>query len=486
MKRIVATMILIVLLVAFALPVYANSAPTDWAGIDSVGAVVLDKDCPIEVTKEVLTFDIAELPESYYDSAEDFLAYSANLTAEYTFYNPTDSEITATLVFPLGATPDYASIYDEKTDSYDVKYDLDKYDVTVDGAIVEKNIRYTLEDYEFDVDKSIAKLRDSYTSHGFYSPDMTVTRYTYVIEDFNDRKYSNATVAFDWDGGNGETRLFFPGYHGYYIQNNGNVRYSAWANNSKLITVYAIGQPFKAMPEWKFYENGSASNKDIIKSGSGGVRLLSTDIMTFEVFALNGWSEDSGVSRVDWYNAVVDSFDNSGELEYNFIDQYFEDFDYMEELMYWYEYKITIPPRSSAINTVSAPIYPAIDLSYNPGLYNYKYLLSPASKWADFKEIEININTPFYIIESNIGEFIKSESGYTYRQNGLPSGDLEFSLCENESPERSGGYFKSIIYVIVGIGAILVGGIIAVVGIAFLVGLIACIVILATRKKKQN
>ena len=483
MKRIGAIMILIVLLVAFTLPAYANSAPTDWAGIDSVGAVVLDKDCPIEVTKEVLTFDIAELPESYYDSAEDFLAYSANLTAEYTFYNPTDSEITATLVFPLGATPDYALIYDEKTDSYDVKHDLDKYDVTVDGAIVEKNIRYTLEDYEFDVDKSIAKLRDSYTSHSFYSPDMTVTRYTYVIEDFNDRKYSNATVAFDWDGGNGETRLFFPGYHGYYIQNNGNVRYSAWANNSKLITVYAIGQPFKAMPEWKFYENGSASNKDIIKSGS--LRLISTDIMTFEVFALNGWSEDSGVSRVDWYNAVVDSFDNSGGLEYNFIDQYFEDFDYMEELMYWYEYEITIPPRSSVINTVSAPIYPAIDLSYNPGLYNYKYLLSPASKWADFKEIEININTPFYIIESNIGEFIKSESGYTYRQNGLPSGDLEFSLCESEYPEKEWNIFFPLFMLI--FGAVSLSGIVIIFLVAaFIIGIVCAVILIVYRNKKKK
>ena len=66
----------------------ANSAQWHWTGVSSTGAVVVDEDCPIEVTKEILTFDICEFPSNYYNSAEDYLAYTPSVTAQYTFYNP--------------------------------------------------------------------------------------------------------------------------------------------------------------------------------------------------------------------------------------------------------------------------------------------------------------------------------------------------------------------------------------------------------------
>ena len=61
MKRTFTT-ILVVLLLATTLvvPAYANSAQTHWRGVDSTGAVIMGENCPIEVTKEVLTFDISE------------------------------------------------------------------------------------------------------------------------------------------------------------------------------------------------------------------------------------------------------------------------------------------------------------------------------------------------------------------------------------------------------------------------------------------
>ena len=59
-QRITAFLIIMFLLCdIFKLSVFANSAQRFWYGTDAMGMVSKDKDCPIEVEKEQLTFDIA-------------------------------------------------------------------------------------------------------------------------------------------------------------------------------------------------------------------------------------------------------------------------------------------------------------------------------------------------------------------------------------------------------------------------------------------
>ena len=82
-------------------------------------------------------------------------------------------------------------------------------------------------------------------------------------------------------------------------------------------------------------------------------------------------------------------------------------------------------------------MYPSIDLSYKPGVYSYTYLLSPASTWAKFGRLNIDINTPFYMTESDKRSFVKTNSGYSYTSDGLPEGELNFSLSESAHPEST-------------------------------------------------
>ena len=101
----------IVFLLMFSLlvvPASANSAQTQWQGVDSAGAIVRDGGSPIIVEKELLTFDIQEFPDNYYSDLDSYLAYSGKVTAEYTFFNPADYTVTATLLFPFGCEPTYA------------------------------------------------------------------------------------------------------------------------------------------------------------------------------------------------------------------------------------------------------------------------------------------------------------------------------------------------------------------------------------------
>ena len=68
------------------IPVSANSAVRKWSA-PGVHGLYLVSDNPIDVKSENLTFDLG--PSSY-------------VTAEYTFYNSSDSNIEAELLFPIG------------------------------------------------------------------------------------------------------------------------------------------------------------------------------------------------------------------------------------------------------------------------------------------------------------------------------------------------------------------------------------------------
>ena len=128
-KRKVITVIFTVLLLSavFVQSTHANSAQRHWSGTDSSGALVKDKSCPLAVDKELLTFDVQELPKNFYSGTEDFLAYTGRVTAEYTFCNPADYAVTATLVFSFGNLPLYGEyLYDSPTDKYTAASDTEK------------------------------------------------------------------------------------------------------------------------------------------------------------------------------------------------------------------------------------------------------------------------------------------------------------------------------------------------------------------------
>ena len=203
--------------------------------------------------------------------------------------------------------------------------------------------------------------------------------------------------------------------------------------------------------------------------------------MTLEELALRNWNEETGVSKVDWYNAVIAAFNegSKGNPKYNYIYPDSNGLNmsadrFVNSLMRWYQYEITIEPKSSITNTVTAPIYPEINGRYDPSIYTYTYLLSPASTWASFGELEIVINTPFFITENSLEGFTKTDTGYTLKRNGLPEGELEFVLCSSENPIRPiSPYFD--------MGWIIIGAIVAVIVIGG--GIVAFMVV---RKKKKQ
>ena len=252
MKRLTAILLVLLLLFGGARPVSAFT-PTisSYEGLRQAGVIPVDSECPLEVEHMLLTFDLQDFANPTTSSEEELASYTGKVTTEYTFYNPTDTVITAELMFYVGY-PDIPSKLLEK--------DMDKYNILVDGQAVEKTL---------------------------------------------------CSLA----------------------------------------------------------------------------------------------SNPSGVKPSRCYDTSR-----------------------------WYVYEITLQPGQQLKNTLVAPIYPSIEINYEPQKYDYYYHPSPVT-WKSFGGLDVVINTPFHLL-SHTGEYEKTETGYKASFNEVPPSYAHFQLCASENPEE--------------------------------------------------
>jgi len=411
------------LLLLTPMTAFANSAQTYFRGIAPSGAVVTGEQSPIIVEKELLTFDLQEFPLNYYAEEAEYLAYSGKVTAEYTFHNPADYDVTAKLAFPFGQTPDYAYGF--------FGLDGEKYEILVDGEPIERNIRHTLfyRGEEFELEKDLPNLINGYMEDEFWNFDLPVTKYSWEISGIDEETYQAARLGFRWSGDATERKLMLMEQAG---GNNSDdkIAVTRWVENGDIIEVYVFGKPLEGELEW-FSENGAEDSVFEYE-----LTFLGEETGTYEDYVFAEWEDTSTVLRHDWYNATTRSLKNC-EWDHGILGS----FEYMgkmhsENFLRWYEYEISIPAGGTITNTVTAPIYPDLNTRYEPPIHMYTYLLSPATTWTDFGTLDIVVNTPYYMTESG-GDFSfeKTETGYRASLDGLPEGELEFTLSESAKPK---------------------------------------------------
>lgn len=426
-KKILSLICTFVMFFSFDVPVQANSAAQIWEGRNSSGVIVKEADIPIIVENELLTFDLPTLPYASYRNAESFLAYDSKVTAKYTFCNPTDMTITATLLFPFGDYPSYGAA--------GIQAELEKYGVYINDGKIDANIRHTA-NYrydKFDTDAHIASLSDEFLEDDFYNPDLTITKYSYEIvgQQINSAYFN---INIDTVGSERRIVLYNSNLGGYISESGGfamNSRYNK--NEKKNVCFYVFGKPLDTMPDVSWYvTNGLQPDTKI----DGEFSYLGSETTTLRDFIFSEYEKKDGiyeVSEVDWYNACITNLKLREESRgtTRVIRSFF-----FTSLMRWFEYKVTFKPGEKIENTVVAPMYPMIDAESNPYEYRYTYLLSPASCWADFGKLDIIINTPYEMSESSLQGFEKTERGYRLVRDGLPTNtkgysDLYFTLLND-------------------------------------------------------
>lgn len=400
----------------------ANSAPARWGGSTASGVTSSTKNCPIEVTSEKLTFNINDFPKGYYENKEDFEKYSSNVVAEYNFYNPTDYKINATLLFPFGNKPEYMvnTFADEYyTDAY-------KRSIFVNNELVENRMRVLHIPYDEDFNSNtVYELENDYTEVNFYTPTKEVTKYRFRFSSNADS--FKASFEINEYLNRYKTRAF-----GDFCTSNNVTRLETYYHESEFcLDLYLVGQSFENLPAWKF--------ENIDGEVSGSVELIETEKMTF-LEAINLFKKDNEITDIDWYNAVTSHF---GERFLGYID------NIELKLMRFCEYDIEIEPKSSITNTVEVPIYPDIESDYNPNKFDYKYLVSPAKNWANFKDLEIRINTTSHLLSSSLEGFEKVDGGYNLKLENLPETELYFTLCEVENPKYTRGFAVDLTFIII-------------------------------------
>ena len=229
------------------------------------------------------------------------------------------------------------------------------------------------------------------------------------------------------------TKFYIPSKEYTNVIENGDLRVHGilnFKNRDMDIEIYSFGEA-AGVPQMKFYSHTSWTG-GVSEEVNGTSKVIASEKVNFTDFILENYDENSGISRLDWYNATVQYLqlatqDNS----FMYFARFDKDYDYHRYFMSWYYYDITIDAGERIVNSVTAPMYPGTNINYKPPKYDYTYLLSPAATWKDFGDLDIIINTPYYMTYSSIDGFEKTESGYKLHLDGLPIEKGKYKLTLN-------------------------------------------------------
>lgn len=466
-KCLIAALLMFLCVLFIPMSAFANSAQREFEGITSNGTIITDVDCPVQVTSERLTFNIIDFPVVHNKQTE----YNSNVTAEYAFYNPADYDVNMQLVFPFGMIP-----YWSETDYIDAN----KYSVYVDGVKVQRGIRAIYSRYgkPFNLTEDLPKIVDARKTFSVLAVDTPV--YKYCVKSSFSHNYENALTPYAIFDSYGLT---------LYVDSDNSV---TWNNNyTKIyeydeIMLFSVGKQlsesfFNPTYAVEVRENVNDSVVYNEKTIQGSTQYQYLGAGTFEDVMLYYYNENTGILLDDYYNAVVDKLNDSSYSYNGSFDM--ERFDVSRNLMLWYQYDVSVPPKQTVINKVVAPTYPTVDGYFTPSKYHYEYLLSPAASWASFANLDVTINTSCFMTNPSLEGFVKTETGYKAHFDRLPRGELQFSLCESENPEEYKSPFAWFIVLICVLGValfvLIVGGILAVI-------LVPILAYDRSRKKRLN
>lgn len=446
----------------------ANSAAPWEEGVTGDGVYAVREYSVLEVQSEKLVFDINTLP-----SLEKGQIYDARVTAEYTFYNPTEESLTTQMAFPFGRKPAYA-------DNLSVAYIQNP--VLVNGQPVAHQVRHTYGLFE-EFYESVRDIRDDYIADDFFTPDLPVTIYTATVN-FTDSADIDGRVALRLDGApalGGGTRCIGP-----FQSDATSDAYNVWEvlSDGESAVFYVLGEDVP-LDEWEWFTSAWSDRVEGHIRTDSEISFATAKSTLGDIIFAN-YADDCGISRIDWYNGVM--------LHKLAVER--GDFSYLswfsplnvspEDFNAWYVYTVQTAPYSSFTNSVTAPLYPTVHFNFAPDVYKYVYYLSPAANWADFGTLDVEINTPCFQYGDeyyNSATFSRTEGGYSAHFDSLPEGELYFSLCSVQTPgtedERpyegyGGNIALTILYVLIGFVVLLV------------IAAIVAVVLIVMRVKKKK
>ena len=230
-----------------------------------------------------------------------------------------------------------------------------------------------------------------------------------------------------------------------YQYGNSKKSYGIRVSNDGSFTVYVLYSGEE--PAINFSYKDSIDGKDV----SASVALQSKEVYTLKEMATNSnpFYGEGDSAEIDWFNIVAEGIYTDTFSPYSYWGSGNSLGFVKERVICWYEYNLHVDAKSIVVNSVSAPLFPSRSDSYEPSVYTYDYLLSPAKGWADFGTLDIEINTPYHLLDAEKAGFEKTQTGYKAHYGSLPDGELSFRLCESKDPELNKDYLAALMWTLV-------------------------------------
>lgn len=434
-NRILATVAVILLFAIFPMTTTPSSAftsaPTRFYGA-STSEPQISEGLRAVVEEQSITFDITEFSDVNEDDL--IMEQCGRVNTSYTLYNPTEEEINMTITLPISGVPQG---YVNNEDGIETE----KYKFTVNGEVIEPTLiegRYLYS--SFGTIDSDTFIPTEYTSNEHFSTDMAVTKYTFRQKC---SEYNNVIgIEADPDTFDGSC-FVFDKWAGRIDRDDGSYfLYVSPHSNNSTFDLYVFGKQLTSPPEFDMYVEPSAG---IIEKADGDVELIGSETMSYdEYISRNGYlDEDSRFDKKDLYHVFAREISNvidMGGVYSTVRARYAYDLNYRYSTTYIlnaFTYEFNIAPGERVTASLDAPLYPSIETKYVQNTYEYEY--KPYFPNADIRSgnINVKINTPYYIVSNGEPTFTKTDGGYNLTiGTGYPTRSIFFTLCEVESPEE--------------------------------------------------
>ena len=433
-KSLIAALVLFTLLPMTILPSSAMTPiPPSLLDGAAYSSAQMPSESGVVIENQSVTFDLGNFPDI--NDTDGAKKYSGTVTTEYTLFNPTDTEITLRVAYPIADTPTY--LY-----GIDAKSDAALHSITVNNEKINPELRYGI---DYDVYSSNYShlgsiISDEYISNEFCSPEMTVTKYTFKQTGV---KQSGAYIGFDVKkyGQLTGSCIYLGEYANAWDVNYDYRRFHIIAGeNGSTFDMYVFGKDLGSLPKWKIYKDFHLRDGDEI---DGKIEFVSKETTTFSEYVSNYYDESLGISELDWFNMAATEIGTAIKSEQVYTPLYGLRGGFLSYRAKGFIYDITIAPGARVTHTITGPIYPHIETKFNPYTYSYEYNLFYPNADMFTGQINVKVNTPYYMLEGK--DFTRTDGGYSLTLNAkdkidgnseVTYGGINFTLSESENPEE--------------------------------------------------
>lgn len=418
MKKVLALALASALIITPFSKVLANSAPVYWEGYPSTVIMSVDRDTDIRVDSEKLLFDLSEGLKGGYSPL-------CRITATYTMSAGKDTK--STMAFPYigslqslyegevritadGEAVPFSLLFGEPAEGYGTFSDSEKKNPQPFSSILSTVSNTDYEPLSFDADEKA----------------------TLVSIDVKKTGSSSLMISVPMDLQGKDTDIIALDFNGYSREGD-RMELKSWVDSTDTIEFLVIGDSFDVAVEG--YIDATEREKN-----DGFTYEISEDEVDIRDFLLKEGERLLGRKITDdstqYWNVLArevdraiqnnDGFASIDELTNALYTDRYILFIYSVDFMKETSREVSVSYLSSGTMDKRETTTPK---------YTFSYLLSPASLWNGFKDLNMEIRTSEtepYILESTLGFGKTADRNYTASFDTLPDKDLVFTVYKSE------------------------------------------------------